>query len=317
MNIVLIGEESAGVRTLASLKQSSHRLVAVLASPNNTTSTGASVWNAACNLGVETWPAQLVGDPQFAEKLRAEKVEIILNVHSLYIIHRSVLAAPSIGAFNLHPGPLPRYAGLNAISWAIYRGETTHGVTLHKMVPEIDAGPIVYQARFPLEDGDSAFSLSRKCVSEGLALIQQFLEVAALDPLQIPLTPQDLQAREYFGKEVPEGGRLSWCWAAAKVVNFVRACDYFPFYSPWGHPLTSVGDTQIAIVKAARTGTRCSVAPGTVGETSGSEVLIACGDEWALVKKLKVGKDYVKPTTVLCSGQQLETHASLGSRGAG
>jgi methionyl-tRNA formyltransferase len=311
MKVIVIGEESAGVQVLRALQQTSHDIVAVLSSPSKIANSGASVWNAASRLGLNTWPSELVKDPQLAERLRAERVDIILNVHSLYIIHSAVLKAPSIGAFNLHPGPLPRYAGLNAVSWAIYRGETTHGVTLHRMAPEIDTGAVVFQTQFPIEDGDSALSLSAKCVKEGLVLVQRLLDVAEKDPSLIPSIPQDLSKREYFGRQVPENGRLSWFWPAAKVVNFVRACNYFPFRSPWGCPLTDLGETKVGLAKASRTRIPCNAIPGTVGQALGDNVLIACEDEWVSVEKLKIGKDYVSPFQVLRTGQRLVTQVSV------
>src|SRR5580692_7331177 len=76
----------------------------------------------------EREPVERVKDPELAESLRSAQVDLLLNVHSLYIIHQGVLAVPRLGAYNLHPAPLPRYAGLNSVSWAIYHGEKEHGV---------------------------------------------------------------------------------------------------------------------------------------------------------------------------------------------
>ena len=70
------------------------------------------------------------------------------------------VAAPTIGSFNLHPGPLPEYAGLNVPSWAIYEGERSHGVTLHWMDEGIDTGPIVWQERFDDRLDDTGLALS-------------------------------------------------------------------------------------------------------------------------------------------------------------
>jgi methionyl-tRNA formyltransferase len=305
MNIVLIAEESAGIQTLRALRDTEHRIVAILASPLRGGSPGASVLLAATRLGLPVWPADLVKNAALAMRLKAEQVDIILNVHSLYIIHDEILRAPSVGAFNLHPGPLPRYAGLNAVSWAIYRGETFHGVTLHGMSPDIDAGPIVYQSLFPIREEDTALSLTVKCVNEGVLLIRRLLDtVAKGSPLS--LTPQNLNEREYFGRQVPEKGRLAWDWPATKILNFVRACDYFPFRSPWGHPLTHVGTTEVGIVKAGRTEMPCNVKPGTVGDNTERGVLVASGDEWVLVKKLKIGKRYLPAKEVMQKGQHLE-----------
>jgi len=305
MNVVLAAEESAGLQILRTLAGSKHRLVAVLAAPPKAGVPGVSVWNVARDLGCATWPAELVKDPSLGERLRSQQVDILLNVHSLYVIDKDVLAAPKLGCFNLHPGPLPRYAGLNAVSWALFRGEQTHGVTVHRMDPEIDSGPIVYQSCFPIEADDTALSLSLKCAREGVALMLRLLQAAESGGASIPLLPQDLTMREYFGKEVPEQGRLSWLWPARKVLDFVRACDYFPFASPWGHPRTRLGVQEFALVKASGTGLLCDALPGTVGDATDSGVYVACQDEWILASKLLVNGRHQPAAEVLRHGDCL------------
>ena len=123
LNVALVGEDSAGIQALRALAQTGHRIVAVLASPSRRAPGAMTLWEAARNLGYATWPAPLVKDPSLAERLTTAEVDILLNVHSLFIISRDVLTAPRVGSFNMHPGPLPRYAGLNSVCWAIYRGE--------------------------------------------------------------------------------------------------------------------------------------------------------------------------------------------------
>jgi len=226
-------------------------------------------------------------------------------VHSLHVVRKEVLAAPTIGAFNLHPGPLPRYPGLNAVSWAIFRGEQTHGVTVHWMDPGIDTGDIAFQSNFAIDPDDTALSLSFKCVREGTALMLRLLETATADPEAIPRLKQDLAGREYFGREVPSEGWISWSWPASKVVNFVRACDYMPFASPWGQPRTRRGVQELALVKATLTGLSCQDSPGTVGRVADSGVFIACQDEWVLAQKLRIDGKYVPAREVLHPGDIL------------
>jgi len=305
MNIVLIGEESAGIQMLWALKRRGHSITAVIATPSKVASSGANLWNAATKLGFDTWPAKLVKDPSLADRIRSHAVDLILNVHSLHLIHGSILEAARIGAFNLHPGPLPRYAGLNAVGWAIYRGESTHGVTVHKMVPRIDAGPIVYQALFNIEYSDTALTVFSKCIREGIGLMLQLLDVASKDANQIPLIPQDLTKREYFGTDVPEGGWLSWSSSAARIVNFVRACDYTPFRSPWRHPRTTWRDQTIQIITACRTYTSCDAEPGSVGGVVQEGSFVASADEWVLVKRLKIGERFLKPAEILKTNERL------------
>jgi methionyl-tRNA formyltransferase len=284
MNVVLIGEEAAGMRTLQSLKQCGVRVVAVMASPRQ--DEGVSLWGLATKLGYRTWPAELVKDPKFAVQVRDEKVDVLLNVHSLFLIRKEVLEAPRLGSFNLHPGPLPRYAGLNSVCWAIYRGEKEHGVTLHKLVPEIDTGPIVYQESVGIGIEETGLSLTVKCVNIGVPLILRLLEAAARGPANIPLIPQDLSKREYFGREVPENGNLSWNRPARRIVDFVRASNFFPFRSPWGVPRTNRGDSTLGILKARLTGTPVDEPPGTVGTERIGGVEVAGADEWILVRQV-------------------------------
>jgi methionyl-tRNA formyltransferase len=309
VNIILVGEESAGIQTLRALAGSDHRIVAVMASQSKNNGALTNLWDTAEKLGYQTWPAKLVKDLRFADEVRAAEVDVILNIHSLFIINGEVVSAPRIGCFNMHPGPLPRYAGLNAVSWAIYRGETSHGVTIHKMEPGIDTGPIVYQELFDIDDADTGLTLSARCIRSGIALVLRLMETASADPAAIPLTPQDLTKREYFGREIPYEGRLFWSLPAREIVNFVRACDFFPFHSPWGHPQTVLGTMsgaqEIGVVKACLTGEQCDRSPGTVGEFVGPGVKIACGDEWVIVNKLKVEGRYVNSADVLEPGSRL------------
>lgn len=304
MKVVLVGEESAGLQVLKALAESKHELAAVLASPPGPKPAGFNLWSVAQKMGYETLPAGQVKKAEFADQLRAKSVDILLNVHSLHIVHRDVVNAPRLGAFNLHQGLLPRYAGLNTVSWAIFRGETSQGVTVHKMDPGVDTGPIVYQSSFPIDSGDTALSLSFKCVKEGVSLVLRLLE-AAESEAGIPLTPQDPENRELFNGEVPNHGRLSWSWPAAKVINFVRACDCLPFSSPWGHPLTRRGAQEFALVKAQPTGLHCDAEPGKVGDSTPSGVHVACQDEWILASKLRVGDRYVPAREFLKSGDDL------------
>jgi UDP-4-amino-4-deoxy-L-arabinose formyltransferase/UDP-glucuronic acid dehydrogenase (UDP-4-keto-hexauronic acid decarboxylating) len=310
MNIVLAAQEMAGLQVLKQLARSSHRVVAVLTEPPRSSQDGrASLWNVASDLGFKTWPARMVKDPALGETLRSEQVDILLNVHSLFIIHPKVLAAPRFGAYNLHPALLPRYAGLNSVSWAILHGEKEHGVTIHKMEPGIDTGAIVYQEHFPVGDEDTALALSFRCTQIGVALIFRLLDAVSATPDALPLIPQELSGREYFGKEVPNGGDVCWKDSAERIVNFVRAFDYFPFRSPWGEPRTKLRSDEINVIKASRTERASRAEPGTVDQVSESGALVAGGDQWVLVKKLKLADKYFAAADLLKPGDRLEASA--------
>jgi UDP-4-amino-4-deoxy-L-arabinose formyltransferase/UDP-glucuronic acid dehydrogenase (UDP-4-keto-hexauronic acid decarboxylating) len=263
---------------------------------------GATVAGVASRLGHRLWPARRVKDDGFADIVRQEAVDLLLNIHALYVLPADVAAAPKIGSFNLHPGPLPGYAGLNAPSWAIHNGEKTHGVTVHWMDSGIDTGPIAYACELPIEDDDTGLTVSAKCVRAGLPLLHDLLHDAAMD--HVPRRPQPDGIRRYYGREVPHEGRLLWNEPAARVVNFVRACDYVPFASPWGHPRAYLAGREISVLKAARTGEPADAPAGTIGRQLGSEVLVAANDEWVKLRRVQVGSSVFPAAEVLREGDR-------------
>jgi methionyl-tRNA formyltransferase len=281
LKVVLVGEESAGIQALKLIGRKGHEVVGVITSAASQTSNqGTSVHHVATKLGYRIWPTCSVRDPAFADTIRVEGSDILLNVHSLNIIHERVLCAPTIGCFNLHPGPLPRYAGLNAVSWAIYRGETQHGVTIHRMSTLVDAGTIAYQESFAIDDGDTGLLVSSKCTRSGLALLEKLLDAAATAAASIPAHEQDCERRQYFGRGVPNDGMIDWNVSARQVHNFVRAANFAPFKSPWGTPRARVGERLVGLLRTQLTGQWAGLAPGTVRRSDGDGMLVACADEW-------------------------------------
>jgi methionyl-tRNA formyltransferase len=305
MNVLLVAEESAGIQVLRMVAGSEHDLVAVLTEPP-TRGGGATVASVAETLGVPILPSTSVRDPEFAEWMRSKEIDLLLNVHSLYVIHADLVAAPRIGSFNLHPGPLPEYAGLNAPSWAIYQGESRHAVTVHWMEPGIDTGAIAYETSFEIADDDTGLSLSARCVREGLPLFQQLLDAAAQGRDAIPATAQDPSRRRYFGADVPNDGRIAWARPAREVVDFVRACDYFPFPSPWGQAHARLDGETVAVTKVSRTGDAADAEPGSVGPSAEEGVRVAAGDEWIVVHRLHVDGQAQPAAAVLEPGMRLE-----------
>jgi methionyl-tRNA formyltransferase len=273
MRIALLCEEAAGARVLDTVARGAHELVTLL------TTEGSPVWSLARKLGLSPAPARRVREPGFAQELAKCAPDLVLNVHSLYIVPPAVLAVPRLGAYNLHPGPLPECAGLNAPSWAIYQGHETHGVTLHRMEPGIDTGAVLFEDRFTIGPTDTGLGIALRCAQKGVELVKKLL---AGDPAALPHRPQDLARRRYFGRGAPQDGRIDWNAPARRIHAFVRACDYQPFPSPWGAPRARLGDREVEVLKVTLTGERCDAPPGTV---KGDRV--ATADEWLELKNVR------------------------------
>jgi phosphoribosylglycinamide formyltransferase 1 len=67
---------------------------------------------------------------------------------------------------NIHPSLLPSFPGLNAQQQALDAGVRVTGCTVHFVVPEVDAGPIVLQRAVEVVDGDSLETLSARILKQ-------------------------------------------------------------------------------------------------------------------------------------------------------
>lgn len=63
---------------------------------------------------------------------------------------------------NIHPSLLPKYPGTNTHQRALDAGDEWHGASIHFVVPEVDAGPIILQGRLPIMPNESAESLQQR-----------------------------------------------------------------------------------------------------------------------------------------------------------
>jgi methionyl-tRNA formyltransferase len=298
LRVALVAEEAAGVQTLQGLValEPAVEIRTLLTSANTERPV---VLEAARKLGIEPAPAELVRSPSLAEELVREEIDLLLNVHSLFLVHPTVVGAPTIGSFNLHPGPLPEYAGLNVPSWAVYNGEATHGVTLHWMDDGIDTGPIAWSERFDLTAADTGLSVSGRCVRLGVPLVSRLVQTALADRGGIPRSEQDRTRRRYFGAGPPDEGRLDWNRSAAEILRFVRAADYAPFTSPWPHPVADLEGVELGVAKAVATGRTSSGSPGTVLELSEDGATVSTANELVVVQRVWLDGRYRKPAEAL------------------
>lgn len=278
-----------------------HEIAAVLTRPDE--SRGSMAWQLARESGLEIRDPSLVRDPGFAEQITGEGIDLLLNVHSLYIADPAVIAAPRIGSFNLHPAPLPEYRGLNSPSWAIYDGRAEHGVTLHWMEAEVDAGHIAYERRFAIGETETGLSLSSRCAKLGMELVAELLEDAVRG--EIPKRPQADVESTWHGKEVPNAGEIDWHETAGRICAFVRAADFRPLPSPWGWPRSMAGEVEFELTRASVGGEVGGAAPGRVVSGSDGTVAVAAADRWVRIERITVEGRRAEPTEILADGMLL------------
>lgn len=119
---------------------------------------------------------------------------------------------------NVHPSLLPRWRGAAPVERALMAGDTETGVTIHRTVEALDAGPIAAQRAFPVAQEDDAGAVYARAAEVAAELVG---EVLADD--EPPFEPQSEEGVTYAEKIRPEDRGLDPEAPASELVNRVRA----------------------------------------------------------------------------------------------
>ena len=116
-----------------------------------------------------------------SQALNEEKIELICLAGFMRVLSADFVSRWTDRILNIHPSLLPAYRGLDTHKRALADGVKEHGCTVHYVVPELDAGPIVAQATVPVLEGDTEDSLSaRVLIAENLLYPEALAKVAKI-----------------------------------------------------------------------------------------------------------------------------------------
>ena len=233
-------------------------------------------------------------------------IDLVLNIFSYEIIPSDILNIPKIGFFNLHPGKLPEYSGLNPVSWSILNGEKNHYVTLHWITKKIDAGPIAYTKFFKIYKNDTAIKVFQNSVNLGLRLLHKLIKQTNIDSKKIPKIKQRLIKRKYYAKNIPNNGFINWNLKANKVCNFIRAFDYKPYNTFWLEPKIKVNNKIFQIIKVRISKAKCNLKYGKIRVVKNKYIKISSLDKWIIVIKMKYNKSYINPLEYFNNEDEIE-----------
>ncbi|MFW6049754.1 MAG: MupA/Atu3671 family FMN-dependent luciferase-like monooxygenase [Myxococcota bacterium] len=227
--------------------------------------------------------------PNLAARLSEDgPFDWLLSIANLTVVPDDVLALPREGAINFHDGPLPEYAGLRCTSWAILRGERTHAVTWHRMLPGVDEGEVLVERRFEVGPRETALTLNTRCYELGMETFGELLgqlEEGRLDP-----RTQDLTRRSYFGREDrPEAASsLDFTRPARELDALVRALDFGPYDNPLGVPKAWWDGEPFWVDRAEPADDSVRAAPGTIVHTGEDGMEVACGEGTLRILRLRI-----------------------------
>ena len=282
MKIIVFAYHDIGCQAIETLAQMGHEIGAVFTHEDDAAENlwFGSVKKTAEHLKIPVYNPENVNDSQWIIFIKNLKPDLILSFYYRQIICDCILAIPSKGAYNLHGSLLPKYRGRAPINWAILKGETETGLTLHKMVKKPDAGDILSQKKVIIESLDNAQTVFKKMVP----LVREILleTMPKLENGTASFAQQNHAAATYFGGRKPDDGRINWASSALQIYNLIRAVTH-----PYPGAFTVWNGKKIYIWQAALGKEKTNSAGSSGKILSLNPFEIICGSGTLQIQKIQ------------------------------
>ncbi len=281
IKVVFMGSPEFANPTLAALAQH-YPVVGVITQPDRPSGRGKQltpppVKVLAESLGLPVIQPQRMREPEAQAQLQAWAPDLIVVAAFGQILRANVLDLPRLGCINVHASLLPRWRGASPIHAAILHGDPQSGVSIMRMDPGIDTGPVLAQRAVEILSTDTAESLSDKLAGCGADLLIETLPGYLAGDI-VP-QPQNEELATYAALIKKEDGALDFQRASAELERTVRA------YFPWPGTYTLWQGQMFKILRA-------HTAPGQAGQPGqhgvvGGQPAIAAADGWLVLDEVQ------------------------------
>lgn len=215
--------------------------------------------------------------PEFLQALRDLAPDLSVVVAYGHILPQDVIDLPARGTLNIHASMLPALRGAAPIQAAIVKGFDETGVTIMRMVPQLDAGPVLHALTTPILPDETGGELTLRLSELGATALIEGL--ALLELGEAVERPQDDALATYARKIEREHARIDWTAQAADVSRCIRAYDPKP--GAW----SVLNDVEVRLFGARAISDR-TAAPGTVLEADEMGIVVACGEGAVAIREV-------------------------------
>lgn len=282
--VVFMGTPEFALTILESLVRSKLQVIAVYTQPSKPAGRGQKLTPPPCALY-----AQENGLPLYQpDKLDEEAINTLKHLGPDYIvvaayglfIPKAIRELPNRDILNVHASLLPEYRGASPISQALLDHKKETGVSIMRVVKEMDAGPVFSQQSIPITVEDTTLSLTQKLAQTGAQLLIQ-----TIDELQENAkTPreQDAHKATHAGKIKKTDGIINWNQPAKDIRAQVQA------YIPWPVASTHINGKKLKIYSAKIIEKTNPSLPGTVEYITPQGVEVACQTDSLLLEEVQL-----------------------------
>src|ERR1043165_6200793 len=232
MNILFFGTPRFAVPTLQHLLDSQHTVTGVVTQPDRPRGRGQKVTYApvkalASERGIPVFQPDRLKPPEVAETLRHWNADVAVVAAYGRIIPEHLLSIPRLGMINVHASLLPKYRGAAPVHRAVINGDPETGVTIMRVVKELDAGGMFVKVIRPIGPEDTSDVVEADLAEMGAELLASVIDQLAVGTAREQ--PQDEAQATYAPRLTKEEGLIDWGESAVQIHNRVRGLY------PWPH----------------------------------------------------------------------------------
>jgi methionyl-tRNA formyltransferase len=275
LRIVYFGTPAFAVPTFQRLLDSGEHIVALVSQPDRPRGRGhhlaaTPTKEIATARGVPVFQPERLRDEAFLRQL--SDLQPHLGVVAAYgrLLPDELLRIPTFGMVNVHASLLPRWRGAAPVHRAVIAGDRQTGVTIMRVIKELDAGAMFAAAERRIGPDETSVDVERDLAEIGSRLLVHVVRhiaegtarETAQDPSRVTLAPKITKAE----------GAVDWSLPAERLHNLVRGLQ------PWPLVSARIGNHRVLIHKATVTTAVSPDKPGTVVRAEGDRFEIAAGE---------------------------------------
>tara|TARA_B100000886_G_scaffold336450_1_gene295254 strand:+ start:569 stop:1489 length:921 start_codon:yes stop_codon:yes gene_type:complete len=299
LKIIFMGTPEFSVPILKSIHDSKHNIIEVYTQPPKKKNRGQSInltpiheFSNNNNIKVRC-PDGLNAQEEF-NNLQKQKPDVVVVVAYGKILPSKFLNIENIKFINVHASLLPKWRGAAPIQRSIMNLDKETGISIMKIIPKLDAGPVMMKSKIKIEKNSNFLTLTKELSALGADMILKSLDL--IEKNLEDFIDQDESEVTYARKIEKKESKIEWDTEANKVIAKINAL--YPNPGSW----FEYKGSRLKIIKAVEV-----EANGRPGEIIDKKFIIACSKNAVQVLELqKEGKKIVKVSEYL-RGHILET----------
>ena len=278
--IVFMRTPEFAVPSLEALKKSNNNIISVYAQPPSKANRGQKLTESKVEMAAKKFSLNIrtpfnLDDEEF-NFFQSIQPDIVIVVAYGKIIPKKFLNIPKFGFINLHASLLPKWRGAAPIQRSIMNLDSETGISIMKIVEELDAGPIMHQDKLKINENIDALSLSKILSQLGAkSLIDAIKKIEIGDAI---FKEQRHEKATYAKKITKKESEINWNDGAKKILAKINGLNPNP--GAW----FKYKNERYKVWKA-----KIENKSGSIGKTIDDKLTIACNEH--SIKILEIQKE--------------------------